>query len=426
MKRFLLLLIVVSLPFAASAQLTLDQCRDMARRHYPEVARYDLIAQTEAFNLGNASRGWIPQVSLSGQATWQSAAATFPGELRNMMTLQGLDLQGIPQDQYKIALDVNQTIYDGGLSRANKKLAHAEAAEQRLSSDVSLYSIDERISEIFFSILLLDENLSMARSRSGLLDANAGKLESLVRSGVALQSDLDLVRVEQLSLEQQIAQNESSRAAFTAMLETFIGEPLGGRNLVKPERVLVAKDNYSRPELSLIDAQIARVDAQEGLISSGIQPKVSFFAQGYYGNPGLDMFRAMTSRAWTWNAYLGVRMQWNVSALFTRKEDLRRLETARSTLALQKDVFNFNNSLQTTRQNSEISRIQEALSQDDRIVELRAGIRRAAESQLDHGIIDTAALLQRITEEFAARSSRCIHEIELLKAQYQLKHILNQ
>jgi len=425
MKKLLTFLLLL-VPFVANAQLTLEQCQLKAREHYPEVAQYDLIAQSEQYSISNASRSWIPQIVFSGQATWQSAVASFPDKLKEMLEVQGLNMPGIPQDQYKIALDVNQAIWDGGTSRANRKLARAEAAEQRLSSDVSIYSLEERINSIFFGILLLDENYATAQSRQELLNANYAKLESMHRNGVALQSDLDLIKVEQLTLEQLIAQNRASRANFVTMLEMFIGETFGDRKLVKPQDVIVSALQNNRPEIGLIDAKIAGIDAKQGLLNTSLTPKLYFFAQGYYGNPGLDMFKSMTTREWSWNAILGVRMQWNISAFFTRGTDLKRLENARTALKVQREVFTFNSNLQKSQQNGEIARMRKALEGDDQIVELRTNIRCTAESQRGNGVIDTATLLQRISDEAVARNTRSIHEIELLKTIYELKHTVNQ
>lgn len=425
MKKLLTFLLLL-VPFVANAQLTLEQCQLKAREHYPEVAQYDLIAQSEQYNISNASRSWIPQIVFSGQTTWQSAVASFPDKLKEMLEVQGLDMPGIPQDQYKIALDVNQAIWDGGTSRANRKLARAEAAEQRLSSDVSIYSLEERINSIFFGILLLDENYATAQSRQELLNANYAKLESMHRNGVALQSDLDLIKIEQLTLEQQIAQNRASRANFVTMLEMFIGETFGDRKLVKPQDVIVSALQNNRPEIGLIDAKIAGIDAKQGLLNTSLTPKFYFFAQGYYGNPGLDMFKSMTTREWSWNAILGLRMQWNISAFFTRGTDLKRLENARTALKVQREVFTFNSNLQKSQQNGEIARMRKALEGDDQIVELRTNIRCTAESQRGNGVIDTATLLQRISDEAVARNTRSIHEIELLKTIYELKHTVNQ
>lgn len=426
MKRMLILTAGLLLSLTAHAQLTLEECMSKAKTHYPEVAQYDLIDASEQYNLEAASRGWIPQITLSGQATWQNVVARFPDQLKGMLEAQGMDIPGIAQDQYKVAVDVSQTIWDGGVSAAQKKVAAADAAEQRLSSDVSIYALQDRISGLFFGILLLDQNYEALVSRKELLDANLSRLEALRREGAALASDLDLIRVEQLSLGQQMEQNRSSRDNYASMLSIFMGEDVGDRYLVKPQQVIVPTGVNNRPELQLLDAKIAGLDARKALLDASITPKINIFAQGYYGNPGLDMFQAMTSRDWTWNAYLGIRMQWNVNALFNRKADLRHLETTRGMLANQRDIFSFNSSLQTTQQTGEIQRIQTALQSDEEIVLLRGRIRQTAESQRENGVIDTATLLQRITEESLAVTARNAHEIELLKAMYDLKFQVNQ
>jgi len=409
----------------AHAQLSLEECQRKAREHYPEVAQYDLIAQSEEYSVATASRSWIPQVTLSGQATWQNAVATFPEKFTDMIAaMGGEEMQGMAKDQYRVALDVNQVIWDGGVSKQSKELARAEAAEKRLTSDTNIYALEERVNSLFFGILLLDENYKTAESSLSLLEANRNKLESMYNNGAVLKSDVDMVKVEMISLEQGMEQNRASREYFKKMLELFIGEEVG--DLVKPEEVITPTLGNNRPELSLMDAKIATLDAQQGLLKTTLTPKFSFFAQGFYGNPGLDMFKAMQTRDWTWNAVLGVRMQWNVSALFTYAADKKKLDNGRSMLAVQKQIFEFNSDLQTAQQNGEIARMRKSLDSDRQIVELREGIRRTAESQFEHGTIDTATLLKRISEETVAINNLNIHEIELLKTEYELRHTVNQ
>lgn len=406
--------------FVAGAQsLSLEECRSKALAHYPEVAQYDLINQSEQYNLCSAARSWIPQISFSGQASWQSAAPTFPEELRTMMLAQGIDLQGIPQDQYKLAIDVQQTLYDGGASKAGKQLSSLQAGEQRLGTEVALSAVQQRVSSIYFSLLLLDEQYSISMGSEELLDANYKRLSSMQRNGLATQSDLDQVQVERIGLRQQMEQNRASRESFISMLELFIGEPLGGRSLELPQPPPRLPDEFKTPEIRLLDAQIKTLDARESLLSTGVTPVVSFFAQGYYGNPGLDMFQAMLSRDWTWNAYVGLRMQWNISALFTYGADKRQVETERSRLRVKKDVAAFNTTLHNKQLGDEIQRMQAALESDEEIVHLRTRIRQSAESQRESGVIDTATLLRRISEEGAALGTRSLHEIELRKTQYE-------
>ncbi len=222
------------------------------------------------------------------------------------------------------------------------------------------------------------------------------------RNGVALQSDLDLIKVEQLTLEQQIAQTGLARQ-FRNHAGDVYRRNFRGQKTRQTQDVIVSALQNNRPEIGLIDAKIAGIDAKQGLLNTSLTPKLYFFAQGYYGNPGLDMFKSMTTREWSWNAILGLRMQWNISAFFTRGTDLKRLENARTALKVQREVFTFNSNLQKSQQNGEIARMRKALEGDDQIVELRTNIRCTAESQRGNGVIDTATLLQRISDEAVAR-----------------------
>lgn len=425
MKGTKLLLVLMVAPMVLHAQITLDECQQKAMEHYPEVAQYDLIAQSEEYSIATAQRSWIPQITLSGQATWQNAVAEFPEKFTDMITAMGGEaMPGMAKDQYRVALDVNQVIWDGGVSRHNKELARAQATEKRLTSDTDIYALQERVNSLFFGILLLDENYRTAESSREILEANRSMLESMYNNGAALRSDIDMVQVEIITLEQGMEQNRASREYFCKMLELFIGQEVD--SLVKPVEIITPMTGNNRPELSLMDAKIATLDAQEGLLRTTLTPKLSVFAQGFYGNPGLDMFKAMQSRDWTWNAVLGMRMQWNVSALFTYNQDRKKLENGRSMLAVQKQVFEFNSNLQTEQQNGEIGRMRKSLDSDRQIVELRGNIRRTAQSQFEHGTLDTATLLRRIAEETTAMNNMNIHEIELLKTEYELSHTVNQ
>ena len=166
--------------------------------------------------------------------------------------------------------------------------------------------------------------------------------------------------------------------------------------------------------------------AREKSVVSSVMPRFSAFAQGYYGYPGLDMFKGMMSSDWTLNGIVGVRMSWNIGAFWTKKNTLQSLRTARGQVEVQRDIFLFNTQLRTTQEEGEIARLRDAVADDERIAELRRSVRMAAESQLENGVIDTTDLLRKITDETTAVLNKNTHEIELLQAAYKLKHTLNQ
>ena len=141
MRRALLFSVLLPCVLGAQAQPTLDECRELARGHYPEIRQYDLIRRTAEYDLSNARRAWLPQLSLSAQATWQTDVPGFPREMTGFLAGQGLEIPGLNRDQYKAQLELSQTIWDGGRSSADKRMAEAEAAEAARTADADLLSL---------------------------------------------------------------------------------------------------------------------------------------------------------------------------------------------------------------------------------------------------------------------------------------------
>ena len=425
MKRTILLLLMVLTALTSRAQ-RLEECCRLAREHYSEIRQYDLIAETEQYNISNAARAWIPQVVLSGQATYQSATPTYPEAFNQMIAANGLDMSGVRKDQYKVVIDVSQNIWDGGQSKANREIAKAEAAVECSRVDVSLYDLQSRIQNLYFGILLLDERVAQTETLIEVLAANLNRIRTYYKNGVAMQSDIDAVEAELLTARQTLSQVEASRTSYRRMLEVFIGQPLTDKTLTRPAMVEVASRTSARPELTMFEAQSNILSAQRNAITASVMPRFSAFAQGYYGYPGLDMFKSMVSAEWTLNAIVGVRMSWNIGAFYTKKNNLNKLDVAERQISVQRDIFLFNTQMQTTQDDGEIARLRSALEDDNRIVELRRSVRMAAESRLENGVIDATDLLRKIADETTATLNRSTHEIELLQATYRLKTTLNQ
>ena len=378
MKRGFLFSLMVLATLATQSQ-TLEECYCLAQKNYPEIRQYDLIAETEQYNISNAARAWIPQVVLSGQATYQSATPTYPDAFNAMIAANGINMSGIRKDQYKVAVDVSQNIWDGGQSKANREIAKAEAAELRSRVDVSLYDLQSRIQNLYFGILLLDERVAQTMTLIEVLDANLNRMRTYYKNGVAMQSDVDALEAELLTARQTLGQVEASRASYRRMLEIFIGQPLTDETLTRPTMQEVVSYESARPELAMFEAQSNKITAQRNAITASIMPRFSAFAQGYYGYPGLDMFKSMMSSEWTLNAIVGVRMSWNIGAFYTKKNNLSKLDAAERQIAVQRDIFLFNTKMQSTQDDGEIARLRSAIEDDNRIVELRHSVRMAAE-----------------------------------------------
>ncbi len=425
MKRILLLTSLLA-SLAVCAQPSVERCKEMAREHYPLIRRYGLIEQSRDYTLSNAARAWLPQVTLSGQATLQSDVVSWPEEFESMLAMQGLDMPGIRRDQYKVQIDVQQTLWDGGKSRTDRAIAKGEAAQERMSTEVELYAVDSRVEEIYFGILLMQEQQRQIGEMMQRLQTNLDQVNALVENGMAMQADADAVEVQLLTQRQSLGQVEARLQSFRRILGLFIGEELGEVPLPMPVAEEPVGYDSERPELQLMDAQMALLQAREQMVDVSLAPRVALFAQGYYGYPGLNMFENMVSHRWTLNGIVGVRMNWNISSLYTSKTSRRQLQNARDNVMLQREVFAFNSRLQAEQESAEVRRIREAIADDDRIVALRSRVREAAEVRLQEGMIDTHDLLGKISDETSAKIARSTHQIELVKAIYDLKHTLNK
>jgi len=427
MKRFISVVALTALGLSSVyAQPDLEQCKEMARKHYPAIRQYDLISQSQDYNMSNVSKAWLPQVSLSAQATYQSDVARWPDQFESMLAAQGLDMPGLRQDQYKVQIDIQQTIWDGGKSKAEKTLTESETQQSLRAADVEMYALDNRIDNLYFGILLLQEQKRQVEDMIARLQNNLDYVNALVDNGVAMQADADAVEAQMLSSGQTLHQIKSSEESFRKMLELFIGDSLGTGTLSLPHTHQLMIAESQRPELMLFDSQIKALEAKNQMLNVALTPKFALFAQGYYGYPGLNMFENMMSSRWSLNGIVGIRMNWNISSFYTDKTSRKQIRNSIDRVKMQKDIFSFNNRLQAEQDDAEIRRIKAVLADDDRIVRLRQNVREAAEARLQEGAIDMNDLLTKISDESAAMIARSTHEIELVKAIYDLKYTLNR
>jgi outer membrane protein TolC len=289
-------------------------------------------------------------------------------------------------------------------------------------NDVSLYQVCKRVNEMFFSLLLLDDQIRLSSDLQELLLGNEKKLEAMFRGGTAAQSDYQNVKAERLNAAQQLTSLQSQRQALAHMLSVFCGIEVTAP--VKPVAVSTSPGN-NRPELRLTDAQIQLTHAQEKVLNAALLPRLSLFAQGFYGYPGYNMFEDMMRRQWSWNGMIGARLTWNIGALYTRKNDKAKLQLERQTAETNREVFLFNSRLEQIQQDENIGRYRRLMAADEEIVALRAQVRKAAESKLSHGIIDVTGLLREVNAENAARVQQSMHEIEMLREMYNQKFTTN-
>lgn len=423
MKRITIIsltLLLAATTISAQSVLTLEECRQKAVDNYPLIKQYGLISLSEQYSLDNASKSYLPQVSLNGQASYQSDVTKLPFDLSSLPLPVPIEMPVMSKDQYKATVDVSQTIWDGGATSSQHKITKANSEVEKQQVGVNLYAVKEKINQLYFGILAIDEQLKLLDLVENDMQANKNIAKSMFRNGVAMQSDLDQIDVELLNIEQNRTEQISMRKAYMKMLALFIHQDLpDDTKLRKPEDENILYGNISRPELSLYDSQRLLLDAQESSITAKNMPRLGLFAQGGYGRPGLNMLEDK----FKFYAIGGIKLTWNFGNLYTKSNERKLINNNRSSIDIQRETFLFNTNVQLTREQEEIQKLKKMMSRDDEIIQLRNRVKKASESKYKNGVYQTNELIRDINAENQARQTKALREIQYLMNIYEYKHI---
>lgn len=433
MKRIgviIILLLVAGAPLCrAQDGITLEECQRLARENYPVTSQYELIGKLEDYNIANARSNWLPKISLAALASYLSQVPEFPQTINDLFGQLGIEFGAMPNTQYGAAVQIQQPIWDGGLIKAQVRASKAESEVSRRSWEAEMYALRERVDQIYFGSLLLQENIRTAGLLIDDLERNYKMLQSLAEFGSAEKNDLDLLRVEILGAQQQRTQLESMRKAYIAMLDLMTGTQLPDDVVLsRPEpAVIPASDNIDRPELKVFEAQERLLDAQRKAINATVMPQIGAFILGAYSTPSPDIFKSMTGdRRLSPYFFAGISLKWNIDGFYTKKNRLAQVELNRMRLDSQRKTFQYNIDLKSTQERAAIAKMDETMRYDDEIIALREAIRKRTEAQVKNGNGSVNDLLRDLNAEDRARQSRNAHEVEWLKNIYDLKYTVNQ
>lgn len=408
-------LLLFCISVANAQTLTLEESYQLAKQNYPVIQRHDLIAKTKQYNIENASKGWLPQINVIAQATYQNEVTELPIKLPNMV------IEPLSKDQYKVYADVQQTIYDGGMISNQKKMAEINAEIEHQKTEVESDKLEERINQIYFGVLQTDEQLQQIELTKADIQNALKKAEAQLKNGVILRSNVDVLKAQLLNLDQKQIELQTVRKSFLDMLSVFINKPLNeNTELQNPEKILLT-DTNNRPELKLFDLQKQALETQKSILNSKNLPKLGAFFQGGYGKPGFNMLKN------EFDAFYigGIRLNIPITGFYTKKNDLALIELQQNEVDIQKENFLFNQQFQTLQNNNELEKIQKLIDKDQELILLRESIKKASLAQLENGVITTSDYLRELNELDRARNQKILHEIQYLLTQYNLKAQLN-
>ncbi len=406
----------------AFPQVTIEECYRKAQENYPLIKQYALIEKTKAYNLENAGRGYLPQLTFSAKATYQSDVTKIPIDL-SQLGWDNITIPRLSKDQYGMTLDMSQIVWDGGEIRSQKKSIQTASEVEKNTVEVSLYAVNGQVNQLFFGILLADAQLRQNHLLKEDLRQTYDQVFAYMQNGIANQSDVDAVRVDQLKAEQNEVEWMSTKKAYVTMLSQLTGMEMDETTrYAKPdERSRPFAAEIRRPELSLYNAQIRNYEMEGNRITAGLLPKVGLFVTGGYGKPGLDMFENAFAAYYT----AGIKLSWNIGNFYTLKNRRHTVQNHILQVEAQRETFLFNTRLDIIQKDETIGKYAEQLTYDEEIIRLKTAVRRASEAKMANGTLSGTDLMRDINAEQAAIQDRILHEMRFLLAIYDLKFATN-
>ncbi len=411
--RKLLLILLIPFQVYATETITLKDCQSWARQNYPSLKNMDIWEKVSTLNIENIHTNYLPGINLNGQASYQSAVTNVP------INIPGINIPEVSKNQYKVYLDFKQTIWDGGLTAAQKELENAVLSKNLNSVETELYQLNEKISKLWFSVLFTKNNKQVIETQVATLNEKAKVIESGIKNGILEPYNLDIITAEIIGLKQNITEMETGIEASLKVLSILTGKEINSaENFELTNTELALNNDLNRPELGLFNSQSELLDVQSGLLDKIRKPKVFGFGQAGYGKPGLNML----SDDFDPYYLVGVGLNWKVSDWKKSKRDKQLLELQKEFIQTQEEVFLQNLSILLEQQELAIKKIKALILSDQQILKLREKITTSSASKLANGNITSTDYLQDMQAETIAKIKLETHKIQLVEAKtnYQI------
>nr|WP_321409208.1 TolC family protein [uncultured Carboxylicivirga sp.] len=409
--RVLLFIAIIFSIFKVNAQtLTLEECLQLSRENYPLISDFDNLDQQLSLRLKSLNANYYPKLDASVQYTWQN---DVPG-IDAAMT--GFNVPKAPKEQYKAFVDIQQSIYDGGMTKAAKQMESSKKVAEKLNVEVQLYSIRNKVIDSYYLLLTLKEQLKQLAYNEEILKQRLAEMKVAVENGALLQSEADLFEVELLKVEQdKYALMEGQKAALEILTE------LTGANLSMDQELLmpVSLDNQLRPEYKLFEAQQQQLGDYQYLKGRQRIPVLAGFGQVGYGNPGYNMLKDEMATFYM----VGVRLKWNIWDWKSTSNEKQIIQLQSESVQTQQVTFTKNLSLAEKEVESRIRKLDRIIEKDDAIIALREKITQARQSQMNNGTVTAADYIKEFNAESMSRLAKEIHMIEKSKAEIELQEL---
>lgn len=405
--------LLIACSVAAQPVLKLEEAQARAAANYPLLRQKALVQQQAQIGVANLQKNYLPQLSFGAQATYQSEVTQLPIKLPN------INVDPLSKDQYRALLDINQLIYDGGVIKQQQSLQRMSEQVAAQQVEVEMQKLRERINQIYLGALLLEYQLGQTAIVEKDLQAGLNRIKAQVSNGTAVKAAQASLEAELIRNQQRAIELRYNKQGLLDVLSVWMGESTGVQyQLQKPAQEIVAAA-ISRPELRYFMLQDSVYQLQAKLVEQKTAPKLSAFAQGGYGRPGLNMLKNEFAFFYT----TGFRLQWSISNLYTNKQEKELTRISSRMNEVQKDQFMLQTNAALRQQLAEVNKYKQLLATDQQLIGLRVKVKETAAAQLENGLITPADYVREVQAEDQARQNALIHEMQLLQAIIQYNTI---
>ena len=409
MKK-LLLAFAVFIAFHSQAQtLTIQACQDSALKNYPLIRQFDLIEKSKELTLSNANKNYLPQLDIT----------LIGGIIEGMpsFSLPGAESSSSTEVNLISMVQLNQVLWDGGMTKASKGIIEAGTEIEKADLEVNLYQLKERINNLYFGVLLIDEQIAQLDLLQETLILNQKRIQNAIKNGTAYKSDEDELKVELINTAQKKAELEYNKYAYIRVLSTMIGEEIKTDAIfTRPEFSTSLNElSVNRPEMMKFNSQRSLIESQAKLNKATLIPKFGLMGFGVFITPGVDFGTSELTSIFVG----GLSLSWQLGPLYKNANKKKLTEISLQRIQNQEETFLFNTGLELQQTNMELEKYRKLLEHDRQLLALKSSIKEAYMVKYENGIATMTDVLQRINDESVAKQTMIMHEIQYLMKAYQ-------
>ena len=396
-------------PGAMFAQQNLDSCQIKALKNYPLIQQYGLIEQSKELTLSNAKKAYLPQLDIT----------LIGGIIEGMPSFAppGTESSSSTEANLISLVQFNQVIWDGGMTKASKSIIKASSEIEKADMEVNLYQIKDRVNNIYFGVLLINEQIDQLNLLKETLERNQKRVNNAIENGTAFKSDADELKVELINIQQKKAELEYNKQAYIKVLSAMIGEEIKeDEEFVRPILgATVEALSVNRPELLKFEQQRALIDAQAKLNKAMLFPKVGLMGFGVFLTPGVEFGTSNLTNV----LVAGLSLSWNLGPVYKNGNNKKLSQISLQRIQNQEETFLFNTNIELSQTEMELKKYSKLIEQDRELVELKNSIKEAYIVKYDNGVATMSDMLDRINDENVAKQNMILHEIQYLMKAYQ-------